>query len=89
MADKWEVIRHFADGVRGSVITRHYAARLADKAFAQAVAEGFYYAVDVNFLPSGSSLNFEPMYGIANGFFCYWHENRCIWSDEQLNERVA
>lgn len=86
--DKWEVVRYYADGTRPNVTTTHKSPELADAAYRKALTEDF-YAVDVLFLPHGRTLDFEPMYGTANGFAYTTWEQRAVYAAEWLNEVSA
>lgn len=87
-ADRWEVVRHYGDN-RQSVISHHKSIELAEAAYAVATGEDW-YAVDVSFLEGGHVLNFEPLFGIANGYA--WVAapddlHGAIYADEWLNDR--
>lgn len=83
---RWEVVRIYADGVRANVTTTHKSADYAERHYNAAVALGIYYAVDVNFLPHGRVLDFEPLYGVANGFAWVEHDGGAVYADEALND---
>lgn len=87
MSDKWEVLRIYGDDRQG-VSSFHKSAELADCAFAKAVASNDFYAVDVLFLVNGRRVDFEPIYGIANGFQWITHNNELIYSDAQLMRMI-
>lgn len=80
--DSWEVIKQWGDYRRPEIST-HQSIELAEKAYAAAVAKGF-YAVDVLFLPRGNPLMFESLFGIENGFFWVYYHG-IIYSDKFLN----
>lgn len=84
-ADKWEVVRIYGDD-RTNIVSTHKTVELAEAAFAAATANDTFYAVDVSYLPGGRRLDFEPLFGIANG--CRWVASGegCAWADRSLNE---
>lgn len=84
--DRWEVVRHIADGQTPSFGSKHNSAERAATAYTDAVARGF-YAVDVLFLPHGRAVDFEPLYGIANGFYWHQHAGSAVYAEEGLNEQ--
>lgn len=87
MTDKWEVVRIHGDE-RAHVRSTHKSVELAERAFAKAVKSNEFYAVDVCFLPNGREVDFDPIFGIANGF--QWvqhsHASRTVWSEDNFND---
>lgn len=85
MADRWEVVRIYGDE-RPHVRSEHKSVELAEAAFAKATKDDALYAVDVNYLPGGQWLAFEPLFGIANGYQWIAHDGCPVYAEQRLNE---
>ena len=72
---RYEVIRHYADGINGNEYSNHMTLELAHKAFTKAVDADKYYAVDVcEYKP------FNPLYGVANGHTWKLINDEIVWN---------